>query len=81
MYEEGRKEAEAKAINYEPLLSAGLCDNCSVPKMVNSGDGVNEPFDPVLWCDKKSIIIEPMPKDGQIGECECFHPCTLTSRL
>ena len=67
---------QKKAMQYEPVLCAGLCDNCSVPKMVNSGNGVNEPLDPVLWCDKKSIIIEPMPKEEQISECEFFQPCT-----
>ena len=62
--------------NANLLLCAGLCDNCSIPKMVNSGNGVNEPLDPVLWCDKKHIIIEPMSKEEQISECECFQPCT-----
>lgn len=65
-----------EAMQYEPLLCAGLCDNCKVPKMANSGNGINEPLEPVLWCDKKSIIIEPMPKEEQISECECFQPCT-----
>lgn len=42
-----------RAMQYEPLLCAGLCDNCKVPKMVNSGNGINEPLEPVLWCGKK----------------------------
>lgn len=59
-------------INKE-MLSCGICDNCSVPKMKNSGDGINEPLDPYLFCDKKGIEIFPSPKDEQLKECEFFE--------
>lgn len=58
---------------YDLHLSCGICDNCNVPIMKNSGDGVNEPYDPYLYCPKKDLAIFPEPIDGQIKECEFFE--------
>lgn len=49
------------------LSTAGLCDNCKVPKMINmGGDGVNEPAYEELYCEKKRIFIEPQPPEDQV---------------
>jgi len=59
------------------LLTAGLCDNCKVPKMINmGGDGVNEPAYEEFVCEKKKIIIEPQPPESQVKECDGFEPCS-----
>jgi len=61
--------------NANVLLTAGLCDNCKVPKMINmGGDGVNEPAHEEFVCDKKKIIIEPQPPEDQVKECDGFEP-------
>lgn len=54
------------------FLSCGICDNCSVPKMRNSGDGINEPLDPYLYCDKMKREVSPEPENEQLKECEFF---------
>ena len=36
-------------MGYDTVLSAGICDTCSIPKMMNTGDGINEPYDPILY--------------------------------
>jgi len=56
-------------------LSAGICDKCKVPKMINTGgNGVHEPSYMELYCKKKDIFIEPLPPEEQIKECDCFEP-------
>lgn len=54
-------------------LSAGICDTCSVPKMINTGNGINEPLDPILFCEpmKREILPEP-PKD-RLTECQFYN--------
>jgi hypothetical protein len=76
-FEAGVKFAleQVKNIAYEPLLGTGLCENCGVPKMTNSGNGTDEPTNPVLWCHKESMIIEPVPECEQTAECAGFEPC------
>jgi len=70
-------EKQVKNIAYEPVLSAGLCDNCQIPKMENSGDGVSEPLNPVLWCSKQQLVVEPLPEPSErVNKCEFFKPCT-----
>ena len=54
--------------------SAGICDNCTVPKMINSGDGRTEPFDPILYCDKMDILIEPELLEERRTKCEFYQP-------
>lgn len=54
-------------------LSCGICDNCNVPKMKNSGDGINEPLDPYLFCPKKNIEISPSPENEQLKTCDFFE--------
>ena len=39
-------------MGYDTVLSAGICDTCSIPKMMNTGDGINEPPDPIFYCHK-----------------------------
>jgi len=56
------------------LLSAGICDTCNVPKMMNTGDGVSEPLNPELYCNKMKIFIEPEPPEDRRTECE-FYAC------
>ena len=66
-------KASVKTKDHESL-SAGICDTCNVPKMVNSGDGRNEPLDPVLYCEKMNTVIEPEPPEDRRTECE-FYAC------
>lgn len=54
-------------------ISAGICDNCSIPKMMNSGDGINEPLDPILFCHKKYREICPELPEDRVKECEFFN--------
>ena len=57
--------------------SAGLCDNCKVPKMINTGgDGVHEPAYEELYCKKKEMVIEPQPPEDQVKKCDGFEPCS-----
>jgi len=56
-------------------LSAGICDTCSVPKMWNTGDGVNEPPDPILWCAKMKREICPEPPEDRMIECVFYNKC------
>lgn len=53
-------------------MNAGICDTCKVPKMMSSGNGIDGPTDPVLWCDMIESIIEPAPKDEVIKECKYY---------
>lgn len=41
------------------ILSAGICDSFAIPKMVNTGDGTNEPLNPILYCNKIKIEMRP----------------------
>lgn len=54
-------------------LSAGICDSCSIPKMVNSGNGVDEPLDPILWCDKAQKEIQLERPEDQLKECHYYR--------
>jgi hypothetical protein len=56
----------------DTVLSAGICDTCNVPKMVNSGDGRTEPLDPVLYCDKMNTVIDPEPPEDRRMECKFY---------
>jgi len=50
------KENRFQLINesQNEVLPAGICDTCLFPKMMNTGDGINEPLDPILYCQKKT---------------------------
>jgi len=54
-------------------LSAGICDNCTVPALENQGDGINEPTDPILYCKKVGIEIQPLPPDEQVKFCIFYN--------
>lgn len=55
-------------------LSAGICDNCKVPKMVfTGGDGEHELAYEELYCAKKKRFIEPELPEYQIKECDGFE--------
>lgn len=55
-------------------LSAGICDTCKVPKMINTGgDGIHEPAYEDLYCAKKKRFIEPELPEYQIKECDGFE--------
>jgi hypothetical protein len=57
------------------LLSAGLCDKCKVPKLINTCcDGIHEPVCKELYCKKKEIFIEPQLPENQVKECDGFEP-------
>lgn len=68
------KQTTEPQMGYDTVLSAGICDTCIVPKMVNSGDGVSEPLNPVLFCNKMNTEIEPLPLEERRTECE-FYAC------
>lgn len=56
------------------LLTAGLCDTCKVPEMINTGgDGIHEPVYKEPYCKKKKIFIEPQPSEDQVKECDGFE--------
>ena len=57
----------------ESDLSAGICDTCTVPKMKNTGDGINEPVDPILWCEKMNREIHPEQIDDRCTSCVFYH--------
>jgi len=59
---------------FEIDLSAGICDNCVIPKIVNTGDGINEPLDPILWCEKTNREICPEPKEERCTSCLFYSP-------
>lgn len=72
-----KRELEAVDNALYTLLTAGLCDNCKVPKMINTGgDGVHEPAYEELYCEKKKIFIAPQPPEDQVKECDGFEPCS-----
>lgn len=58
----------------DTVLSAGICDTCSIPKMMNIGDGINEPYDPILYCRKMKREICPEPPEDRMAECR-FYTC------
>ena len=59
------------------LLSAGLCDKCNKVKPYNTGgNNIDEPEYIEAMCIAKMIVIEPLPPDEQMTECEFFKPCT-----
>lgn len=53
-------------------LSAGICDTCSVPKIINTGNGIDEPLDPILFCEPmKREILPELPED-RCTECQFY---------
>jgi hypothetical protein len=62
--------------NEKIKLSAGICDSCIYPEIKNTGDGINEPFDPILYCEKKEIEICPEMPSDQIRSCKFFNDGT-----
>ncbi len=72
--EQNLKSNTERPIGYEPVLSAGICDTCTVPKMINTGDGKNDPSNPELYCELKKIFIEPLHPDDRIKQCK-FYTC------
>lgn len=57
--------------------SAGICDNCSVPKEKNIGGG-SEPDMIVLWCEKTDSEIIPLPYIDQMELCFHHEPVKKT---
>lgn len=53
----------------ETTLSAGICDNCIIPKIVNNGNGVDEPLSQILYCQKMKREICPELPEDRITEC------------
>jgi hypothetical protein len=68
------QKSDAAPMGYDTVLSAGICDTCSIPKMMNTGDGINEPFVPILYCDKMKREICPEPPEDRMVECR-FYTC------
>ena len=66
------KQTTEPQMGYDTILSSGICDTCNVPKMVNSGDGIREPLNPVLFCDKMNTEIEPLPPSDRRTKCEYY---------
>jgi len=60
--------------DFYTLLSAGICDNCTVPVMTNTGNGIDEPLDPVLYCHLKKREIAPELPEDRCTKCE-FYAC------
>jgi len=56
----------------DTVLSAGICDTCSIPKMMTIGNGINEPPDHILYCDKKKCEICPEPPENRMVECQFY---------
>jgi hypothetical protein len=71
----GKKKWDNKIkLSHPGNLSAGICDNCIQPEMINTGgDGRNEPVYMELYCKKKQIFIEPFLPEEQIKECDFFY--------
>lgn len=59
-------------IDNDAILSAGICDTCSIPEIMNTGDGINEPPDPILYCKKMKREICPEPIDDRMINCEFY---------
>jgi hypothetical protein len=56
------------------LYSAGLCDTCKVPEMINTGgNNSHNPAYEELYCKKKKIFIDPQLPEFQIKECDGFE--------
>ena len=70
----GLQQTTEPQIGYDTVLSAGICDTCSIPKMMNTGDGINEPYDPILYCQKMKREICPEPQEDRMVECR-FYTC------
>lgn len=71
---ENYKQPDKQPINHEDdgILSAGICDTCKQSKMTNIGNGIDEPFDTILFCDKMFREICPeLPKNRMIT-CEFY---------
>ena len=66
------KQTSESKMGYDTALSAGICDTCNIPKMINSGDGINEPLNPVLFCNKMQTEIEPLPPENRRTECDFY---------
>lgn len=59
--------------NTDQLLSAGICDTCMHPKMVNTGgDGIQEPSYMELFCEERRLFIEPQPIEDRVKDCDSF---------
>jgi len=52
-------------------LSAGLCDNCDQLKMMNTGNDEYPSHE--LVCQYKKIIIEPLPPEERIINCDGYN--------
>lgn len=59
-------------LGYDTVLSAGICDTCSIPKMMNTGDGVNEPTGSILYCQKIKREICPCPPEARMVACRFY---------
>ena len=51
--------------------SAGICDSCSVPFTINVDYGYGKYCDELL-CEKKHILISPLPPERQLTECKFY---------
>lgn len=66
-----KKEFELKRMDSKEILSAGICDNCLNWEWENTGGG-GIPDYPEMICKPKRFILEPLPKDEQVKECEYY---------
>ncbi len=74
LFLENYKEPEMQSSHPDDdsILSAGICDNCKHSKDTATGDGINEPFDVILFCNKMCREICPeLPKD-RVVTCEFY---------
>jgi len=63
-----------KDIWIAPELPEDRCTNCTVPVMTNTGNGIDEPLDPVLYCHLKKREIAPELPEDRCTKCE-FYAC------
>ncbi len=54
------------------ILSAGICDTCSIPKMISVGNGFDEPPEEVFHCEPTDREITPEAPGDRLTECK-FH--------
>jgi len=88
---EGGEEAYEEAINLwifmeqdctgdndidDGVSSAGICDTCSIPIVMNTGDGINEPLDPILYCREMKREILPERFEDRMVECRYYKEIT-----
>jgi len=67
---------ETKPMQHNTLFCVGLCNKCKHIEMVNTGNGIDEPLDPIPMCIKRNFEVMPVPKEKEITECEFFEPYT-----